>query len=461
MQQAGLNARRAAAEQSARLPGVILQLMQPPLELATVDPADARWQDLEALLPQCATATREKGAARAAAAAAAAAERHTKTTEMLAGDEESLLQRAKTLEAAGQYKQGASVASQLKSDEGKQLFRTLMDHVKTARKAAGGGEHPTWVEPAFTNGHAVTQAVSSGVFAVRNGTVQAAVEGVAPDTMRELVFVVCEKLGIPLIYSAPALAESKLWEAAFITHPAHGLVPVSAIRVRREACPHLRGMNGQPAVAASEMVMVAGPAGKMQTADGWATAGEVAAAAANKAAAGDDADGSMFVPVRPSSAAVAIVAQLTTLVSSELLRPREVEHTKLIESSAVEVAAVASGAGGAAAAAAPVAPNSGFGASMAAAKQKREAALEAEAAGGNSTTAALTADTPPAPKTHIDKVASMLHSRMRVALSDGRCVDAKSRRRRCRRDHCCCTRQAHLQQPALRYSTCAPFATVS
>ena len=48
---------------------------------------------------------------------------------------------------------------------------------------------------------------------------------------------------------------------------------------------------------------------------------------------------------------------------------------------------------------------------------ERDAALLAEMAGN-----AVDGGLPSAPKTHVDKVASLLHSRMRVALSDGRCV---------------------------------------
>ena len=366
--QVGLEARQLAATESARLPGAVLQLMQPPSELAAVEPSDARWQDVEALLPP------QSAAAAAGAAATNASGKEPTEDAGDAGDAE--------------------------------------------------GAATTWLEVAFTNGHAVTQAAHSGVFAVRSGTVQAAVDGVTPDSMRELVFIACEQLGIPLLYVPPALAESKLWEAAFITHPAVGLVPVSAIRARREACPHLRGSSGQPITA--EDAVDAGAASAMPSdqraarADGWAAAGEVAAVAANKTAAGDDSDGSIFVPVRPSTAAVNIVSQLTALVSSELLRPREVQHTKLIESSSAEGATkmASSSAGGAAA---PAVPCVGFAASMAAAKQKRENALAAEAADDAAAACPGHAVVAPAsPKPHVDKVASLLHSRMRVALSDGR-----------------------------------------
>eukprot|EP01067_Filipodium_phascolosomae_P008059 Filipodium_phascolosomae@DN6775_c0_g1_i1.p1 len=80
---------------------------------------------------------------------------------------------------------------------------------------------------------AVTEGLSSNFFVINNvGSLEtASTEAVLPGTVRECVIKACERLGIPVKFSAPRVSEAGSWRSAFITSTSRLVMPVDTVDI--------------------------------------------------------------------------------------------------------------------------------------------------------------------------------------------------------------------------------------
>ena len=211
---------------------------------------------------------------------------------------------------------------------------------------------------------------------VQNGVVRSAVTDVTSDGMRELVFVACEQLGIQLECQPPILTHARWWEGAFIASCTHGLRPIKALRLPRDLCPNLRDTSIDTEATA------AGPADS----------------------------GSMLFRLQSSLDAVELMWRIAEFVQNAVANPSPQHCVTLME-----VAKPPS---------APVQPKGLFAASVRNAASKRSVddagEIDADALAAAASVGSVGAA--PSDKPATQKVAGMLHSRMRVTLTDKRII---------------------------------------
>ena len=71
--------------------------------------------------------------------------------------------------------------------------------------------------------------------------VQTAAQGVLPGSMRHLVLRCCEKLGVPITLSAPAVQESSSWCDMFLTSVTKPVCSVASYRCSENVVEVLQG----------------------------------------------------------------------------------------------------------------------------------------------------------------------------------------------------------------------------
>ena len=74
------------------------------------------------------------------------------------------------------------------------------------------------------------EGLSSNFFAVQNGTVQTASEGVLEGTIKSIVLDVCHESGIQVDGSLPRLSEASTWDGAFITSTSRLVLPIGRMQ---------------------------------------------------------------------------------------------------------------------------------------------------------------------------------------------------------------------------------------
>lgn len=119
-------------------------------------------------------------------------------------------------------------------------------------------------------GGSLYEGLTSNFFAVMDGTVYTAGEGVLAGTVREVALAVARREGIPVVLEPPRLADLNRWEGCFITSTSRLLLPVDEASVFVEPSLSAEGAAAGAAAAAAQ-----GAVGQ-----GTQQAGEAAAAGA-------------------------------------------------------------------------------------------------------------------------------------------------------------------------------------
>ena len=81
---------------------------------------------------------------------------------------------------------------------------------------------------------AIMEGLSSNFFAVLNGTLYTAGEGVLAGTVREVALAVARREGVPVSLTPPHLEDLPAWEGCFITSTSRLLLPVDEATVLAE-----------------------------------------------------------------------------------------------------------------------------------------------------------------------------------------------------------------------------------
>lgn len=93
----------------------------------------------------------------------------------------------------------------------------------------------------------ICEGTETNVFAVIDGVVRTAGEGILEGTVRRIVLEQCEALGVPVCLEPPRVEELAAWDAAFLTSTSRLVLPIDEIRVDPESfaakaiAPHSRG----------------------------------------------------------------------------------------------------------------------------------------------------------------------------------------------------------------------------
>lgn len=85
-------------------------------------------------------------------------------------------------------------------------------------------------------------------FAVKDGTVYTAGEGVLEGTVRDVVLKVCEANGIPVVLKPPMTEELMAWEGAFITSTSRLVLKINVVSLPLVASPVRHDLGDQPLV---------------------------------------------------------------------------------------------------------------------------------------------------------------------------------------------------------------------
>mmetsp|Transcript_16484 Transcript_16484/g.40595 ORF Transcript_16484/g.40595 Transcript_16484/m.40595 type:complete len:334 (-) Transcript_16484:440-1441(-) len=110
----------------------------------------------------------------------------------------------------------------------------------------------------------ITEGSQTNFYAIINGTLHTAKDGILLGTVRRLLLHVCEKEGIPVVLEPPSVSSllNGAWEGAAISSTSRLLLPVGKIvvpeplRVARESDPtfHFKYSNGSPMALLAEKV---------------------------------------------------------------------------------------------------------------------------------------------------------------------------------------------------------------
>ena len=87
----------------------------------------------------------------------------------------------------------------------------------------------------------VLEGSQTNFFAVIDGAVHTAGDGVLAGTVRRLLLEVCEREGIPVVLRPPKLSEAPTWEGALISSTSRLLLPVDELYVPAEGAPSGEG----------------------------------------------------------------------------------------------------------------------------------------------------------------------------------------------------------------------------
>ena len=78
------------------------------------------------------------------------------------------------------------------------------------------------------------EGLSSNFFAIQNGAVHTAGDGVLKGTVRQVILDVCKENQVPIVFTPPNVATMMNWEAAFISSTSRLLLPLDEIHVLNE-----------------------------------------------------------------------------------------------------------------------------------------------------------------------------------------------------------------------------------
>ena len=88
-----------------------------------------------------------------------------------------------------------------------------------------------------TEGGELLEGSQTNFFALIDGQVHTAADGVLAGTVRRLLLEVCERDGIPVVLEPPRLEDAHKWEGAFISSTSRLLLPIDELYVPREGEP--------------------------------------------------------------------------------------------------------------------------------------------------------------------------------------------------------------------------------
>lgn len=88
-----------------------------------------------------------------------------------------------------------------------------------------------------TEGGALLEGSQTNFYALRDGAVHTAGEGVLYGTVRRLLLEVCEREGIPVVLEPPLLDDVHTWEGALISSTSRLLLPIDELYVPKEGAP--------------------------------------------------------------------------------------------------------------------------------------------------------------------------------------------------------------------------------
>jgi len=116
-----------------------------------------------------------------------------------------------------------------------------MAGVATARKRADGSlpDEPPRLDPPAPSPTPrsalaplrLLEGSQTNFYALIDGAVHTADEGVLKGTVRRLLFEVCEREGIPVVLSAPSLEGAGGWEGAMLSSTSRLLLPIDELYV--------------------------------------------------------------------------------------------------------------------------------------------------------------------------------------------------------------------------------------
>lgn len=87
------------------------------------------------------------------------------------------------------------------------------------------------------DGGALFEGLSSNFFALKNGTIYTAGEGILFGSVREAVLRAADRLGVPVVLKPPHISDVEAWEGAFVSSTSRLLLPVDEISLPDEDPP--------------------------------------------------------------------------------------------------------------------------------------------------------------------------------------------------------------------------------
>lgn len=88
---------------------------------------------------------------------------------------------------------------------------------------------------------ALLEGSQTNFFALVDGALHTAGEGVLAGTVRRLLLEVCEREGVPVVLSPPRLADAARWEGCFVSSTSRLLLPIDELYVPKEGAPSADG----------------------------------------------------------------------------------------------------------------------------------------------------------------------------------------------------------------------------
>ena len=93
-------------------------------------------------------------------------------------------------------------------------------------------------------GGELMEGLSSNFFAIKDGTVYTAGEGVLLGTVREVVIEACKREGIPVVLQPPNAADVADWDGAFVSSTSRLVLPVDEIEYEVDGKPMKKEFPG-------------------------------------------------------------------------------------------------------------------------------------------------------------------------------------------------------------------------
>mmetsp|Transcript_30970 Transcript_30970/g.38240 ORF Transcript_30970/g.38240 Transcript_30970/m.38240 type:complete len:131 (+) Transcript_30970:548-940(+) len=89
-------------------------------------------------------------------------------------------------------------------------------------------------EMLLADGGKLFEGLSSNFYAVKNGKVITADEGILKGTVRRLILKVCQDQNIPVVLQPPEVQDIKKWDGAFLSSTSRLLLPLTELTLYAE-----------------------------------------------------------------------------------------------------------------------------------------------------------------------------------------------------------------------------------
>lgn len=89
----------------------------------------------------------------------------------------------------------------------------------------------------LSDGGKLLEGSQTNFYAVKDGALVTAGEGILEGTVRRLALEVCEKEGIPVVFAAPDLADAASWDGCLVSSTSRLLLPVDELYAPAEGAP--------------------------------------------------------------------------------------------------------------------------------------------------------------------------------------------------------------------------------